>query len=78
MSVSSKRLMENMKALDYIRLSTTEGEKRAAEAIAQKVREMGGEPEFQVFKAPHYEIEKVSFEVIEPFYKSYTVTGYGF
>ncbi len=78
MVISSKKLMENMKALDYIRLSTTEGERRAAEAIAQKVKDMGGEPEFQVFKAPHYEIEKVSFEVLEPFYKSYTVTGYGF
>ncbi len=78
MAISSKKLMENMKALDYIRLSTTEGEFRAAETIAEKVRGMGGKPEFQVFKAPHYEIEKVSFEVLEPVYRSYEVTGYGF
>ena len=78
MAISSKRLMESMKALDFIRLSTTEGERKAAEIIAGKIREAGGEPELQVFKAPHYEIEEVSFEVTEPFRKKYTVTGYGF
>ena len=78
MAISSKRLTESMKALDFIRLSTTEGERKAAEIIADKVRQMGGEPVFQVFKAPHYEVEKVAFEVTEPFKKEYKVSGYGF
>lgn len=78
MDISGKRMVENLKAIDYVRLSGTEGETKAANYIAEKIRELGAEPVIETFDVPFYTIEKVKLEALEPFYKEYEVTGYGF
>lgn len=78
MSVSGNRMIELLKQMDYIRLSTTEGELKGAVAIKNALQEFGVEGKFESFKAPWYEIKKVRFEVVEPYTAEYTVTGYGF
>ncbi len=78
MDISGKRMVENLKAIDYVRLSGTEGEAKAAEYISSKIKELGATPTIETFDVPFYTIEKVKFEALEPFYKNYEVTGYGF
>lgn len=78
MEISGKRMYNLLKKLNFERLSTTEGEFRGAEIIADEIREAGVEPIFETFMAPHYEIKKVKFEVTEPFHREYEVSGYGF
>ena len=78
MEISGKRMYSLLKKLNFVRLSTTEGEKRAAAIIADEVRETGIEPKIETFMAPRYEIKKVKFEVTEPEAREYEVSGYGF
>ena len=44
MEISGKRMYSLLKKLNFVRLSTTEGEKRAAAIIADEVREAGIDP----------------------------------
>lgn len=78
MKVSGKRMFEMLKKLNFERLSTFEGEKKGAEIIANEIKALGIEPVIETFKAPHYEIKTAKFEVLEPKYKEYTVSGFGF
>ncbi len=78
MDISGKRMMDLLEKLNFVRLSTFEGEKKGADIIADEVRALGVEPVIEGFKAPRYEIKKVKLEVTAPFYKEYEVTGYGF
>ena len=78
MELSGKRMYSLLKKLDFERLSTTEGEKRGAQIIAEEISKLGIEPKIETFMAPHYEVTKVKFEVTAPFKHEYTVTGYGF
>ncbi|MBO5006285.1 MAG: M28 family peptidase [Clostridia bacterium] len=78
MEISGKRMYSLLKKLNFVRLSTTEGEKRAAAIIADEVREAGIDPKIETFMAPRYEIKKVKFEVTEPEVREYEVSGYGF
>lgn len=77
MKVSGNRMYAMLKKMDFIRLSTTKGEKDGAQVICDEIRAMGLEPVTETFKAPNYEILTAKFEVLEPAYKEYTVTGYG-
>lgn len=78
MKISGNRMMSMLKSLNFERLSTFEGERRGAAIIEENIRAVGIEPVVETFKAPHYEIKKVKFEVLTPKYKEYTVSGYGF
>lgn len=78
MDISGKRMYSLLRKLDFERLSTFWGEKKAADIIAGEIKEAGAEPIIETFKAPHYEIKKVSLDVTEPFKHSYTASGYGF
>ena len=78
MRISGNRMMSMLKSLNFVRLSTFDGEKKGAEIIANEIRSLGIEPTVETFKAPHYEIKNVKFEVLTPKYKQYTVSGYGF
>ena len=78
MNISGKRMFELLGKLDFVRLSTFEGERKAADILANEIREIGVEPVFESFKAPRYEIKVAKLEVTAPFYKEYEVTGYGF
>ena len=78
MDISAKRMYDFLKKMNFVRLSTTEGETKAAGMIADEIRAIGGEPTIETFKAPHYEIKTAKLEVLTPFKKEYEVTGYGF
>ncbi len=78
MDICGKRMVSLLEKLNFVRLSTFEGEKKGADIIADEIRALGGEPVYETFKAPRYEIKKVKLEVTAPFYKEYEVTGYGF
>ncbi len=78
MNICGKRMMELLEKMNFVRLSTFEGEKKGADIIAEEIRALGIEPVYESFKAPRYEIKKVKLEVTAPFYKEYEVSGYGF
>ncbi len=78
MELSGKRMYSLLKKLDFERLSTTEGEKRGAQIIADEISKLGIEPKIETFMAPRYEVTKVKFEITAPFKREYAVTGYGF
>lgn len=78
MRISGNRMMGMLRRMNFERLSTFDGEKKGAELIVNEIRSIGIEPTVETFKAPHYEIKKVKFEVLTPKYKEYTVSGYGF
>ncbi|MBQ9511290.1 MAG: M20/M25/M40 family metallo-hydrolase [Clostridia bacterium] len=78
MDISGNRMYQTLKKFDFVRLSTYEGETKAAEMLCDMLREIGVEPTVETFKAPHYEVKTAKLEVTEPFKKEYTVTGYGF
>ncbi len=78
MDISGKRMYSLLRKLDFERLSTFEGEKKAADIIAEEIRNAGAEPITETFDAPHYEIKNVKLEVTEPFKGTYEASGYGF
>ena len=78
MDISGKRMYATVKKFDFVRLSTFDGETKAAEMIADEVRAIGAEPTIETFTAPRYEIKKASLRVLAPYEKEYPVTGYGF
>lgn len=78
MRISGNRMYDMLRRMNFERLSTFEGERQGAEIIENEIRSIGIEPVRETFKAPHYEIKKVKFEVLTPKYKEYTVSGYGF
>ena len=78
MDISGQRMYNNLKELNFVRLSTTEGETKAANILCNKIKEMGGSPIIETFKVPTYDVKKVSLEAVEPFNKQYEVTAYGY
>lgn len=78
MEISGKRMYELLEKLNFVRLSTFEGEKKAADILAKEIEEAGAVPTVETFKAPRYKILKAKLEVTEPEYKEYEVSGYGF
>ncbi|MCQ2436595.1 MAG: hypothetical protein MJ101_06800 [Clostridia bacterium] len=53
MRISGNRMYDTLKKLNFVRLSTFEGEMRAANIIADEVKAVGVEPVIEAFKAPH-------------------------
>ncbi len=78
MDISGKRMYDNLKDLNFVRLSTTDGETKAANIIADKIKDMGGSPVIETFKVPRYDVKKVGLEALEPFKKVYEATAYGY
>lgn len=78
MNISGKRMYELLEKLNFVRLSTFEGEKKAADIIANEIKEIGLTPVIETFKAPRYEIKTAKLEITAPFCKEYEVSGYGF
>ena len=62
MDISGKRMYSLLRKLDFERLSTFEGEKKAADIIAEEIRNAGAEPIIETFDAPHYEIKNVKVQ----------------
>lgn len=78
MDISGKRMYELLEKLNFVRLSTYEGEKKAADILAGEIEKIGVKPVIETFKAPRYTIKTAKLAVTEPFYKEYEVSGYGF
>ena len=78
MPVSKKRMLQTLKKMDYVRLSTKDGEKDGAKVIAEELRLMNAFPVFEEFSAPAYKIHEAKLEVVSPFLCEYHVSGYGF
>ena len=78
MNICGKRMYSLLEELNFERLSTFDGERKAAEILVKKIEEIGLCPTVETFKAPRYTIKTAKLEVTEPFYKEYEVNGYGF
>ncbi|MFA5341836.1 MAG: M28 family metallopeptidase [Clostridia bacterium] len=78
MDIKGKRIYDTLKKMNYIRLSTTDGEKKGAKIITDEITKMGLEPVFEAFKVPCYEIVNVKLEIIEPKYMLIEAKGYGY
>ncbi|MBR2986422.1 MAG: M20/M25/M40 family metallo-hydrolase [Clostridia bacterium] len=78
MAISGKRMMSLLKTLGFERLSTYEGEKKAAEILCEEIRTIGLTPVVETFMAPRYTVTNCSLTVTAPFEQSIPCTGYGF
>ena len=78
MNICGKRMYSLLEKLNFERLSTFEGETKAAEILMEEIKAIGLEPIMETFKAPRYTIKTAKLEVTAPFYKEYEVSGYGF
>jgi hypothetical protein len=78
MNICGKRMYSLLEKLNFERLSTFEGERKAAEILVKEIEEIGLTPVIETFKAPRYTIKTAKLEVTAPFYKEYEVNGYGF
>lgn len=78
MDISGKRMYALLEKLNFVRLSTFEGEKQAADILAGEIEAVGVTPTVETFKAPRYTIKTAKLEVLSPEYKEYEVSGYGF
>ncbi len=78
MEISGSRMYELLKKMNFVRLSTFEGEKKAADILVKEIESIGVAPVVETFRAPRYQIKTAKLEVTEPVYKEYEVTGYGF
>ena len=78
MNICGKRMYSLLEKLNFERLSTFEGEQKAADILVKEIEAIGLTPVVETFKAPRYCIKTARLEVTAPFYKEYTVNGYGF
>ena len=78
MNIFGKRMYSLLEKLNFERLSTFDGERKAAEILTKEIEAIGLTPVIETFKAPRYTIKTAKLEVTEPFYKEYEVSGYGF
>lgn len=77
MKFSAKRQFDLLNKIGFVRTSGSYEEKRAAEILLEEIENIGLKGELEPFEVDHYEIKKAKFEVLEPYYKEYTVSGYG-
>ena len=77
MKFNAEREFELLKKIGFVRTSGSNEEKKAAEILLDEIKKVGLEGELEPFKVDYYEIKRAKFEVLEPYYKEYTVTGYG-
>jgi len=71
-----KTAYELLKELYFERVSGSENEIKAADLIENSLREAGVEAYQETFETQGAVIEKVSFEVLTPYQKSYEATAY--
>ncbi|QSX05577.1 Zn-dependent exopeptidase M28 [Sedimentibacter sp. zth1] len=77
MNICAEREFKLLKKIGFVRTSGSKEEKMAADILVEEVKSIGVEAKLEPFKVEYYNISKVKLEVLEPFYKEYTVTGYG-
>lgn len=75
--VSGQRQMDFLAQFDYIREAGTEGEEKAALAIAKELESFGVESHMEAFPFETFVIKNARLMITEPYEKEYRVTGYG-
>lgn len=75
--ISGRRMFALLRKLGFERLSTREGEQKAASLLLDEMKNAGAAPTVESFQAPCYTVEKAKLEVTAPFAAEIPCTGYG-
>lgn len=76
-SESGQRQFKLMEKMDYVRVAGTEGEVKGANALLDELTSFGVSGHLEEFDFCGYTMTEARFEVLEPYQKEYTITGYG-
>ncbi len=76
MSIDKKRAFNYLKEFEFERLAGSADELRAANLIKREIEAAGGNCDLVPFEITDGEIEVAEFEILEPYKKTYEVTGY--
>jgi hypothetical protein len=76
MRLSGTREYQLLKQLAYTRLAGTPEEEKAANLLADTIREIGLTPEIDIFDIEDAKQPTATLEVTAPYHKTYEVTGY--
>lgn len=77
MSICGNRAFELLQKIGFIRCSGTDEELKAAHILLDELKSIGVEGTLEAFKVHNYTIKKATLEVLEPYQKTYEVTGLG-
>ncbi|WP_053984588.1 M28 family metallopeptidase [Niameybacter massiliensis] len=77
MSICGNRAFELLQKIGFIRCSGTDEELKAAHILLNELKSIGVEGTLEAFKVHNYTIKKATLEVLEPYQKTYEVTGLG-
>lgn len=77
MDISGEREFELLEKIGFVRYGGTPEERKAADIIMEELRSIGVNGTLEPFKVTCYDVKTVKLEVLEPFYREYTVRGYG-
>ena len=77
MSLNKERAWQMLKDLDYVRVTGTDEERKAASYLKEKCLEAGVPAEIENYEINAYGVTDAEFTVIEPYFKKYAVTGIG-
>ncbi len=76
MKISGERELELLKKIGFTRVAGSEEEQKAAVLLQQECEKLGVSAEIEKFSIEDAVIERAEFQILEPFEKSYEVTGY--
>ncbi len=76
MGINKKRAFDFLKEFEFERLAGSEDELKGAHLIKREIEAVGGVCELAPFEITDGEVEVAEFEILEPFQKTYKVTGY--
>lgn len=77
MDISGQREFDLLNKIGFVRYGGSNEELKAANLIIDELKTMGIKGELEPFKVTCYDVKEVKFEILEPFYREYTVRGYG-
>lgn len=76
MGICGKREFDLLNKIGFIRTSGSQEELKAANILADEIKDMGLEATIDPFKVDDAIISKAKFEVLEPYYQEYEATAY--
>lgn len=77
MGICGEREFELLNKIGFVRYGGSKEELKAANMLLDELNTLGIKGELEPFKVTYYDVKKVKFEVLEPFYQKFTVRGYG-
>ncbi len=75
--MNGKRAFDLLNRIGFERVSATSEELKCANILKAEIESVNGMAELEEFEVDAYNIKAAKFEVLEPEYKEYFVTGYG-